>query len=194
VSTVPNSAALTFDEWGRITRFLESARLAFARERNLWAALELHAPADVRISTPAHQGRYKVKLEKHLAAVSDEETLYASVLLHSYALAEAAASDKLGREVRTLGGIEDWGSRLLAGNGADWADVKAGKAGAVELAVVRNAFAHGSRSIGANAEQRLRAVGVTNRNAGSAVSLTYSDVREFRSRLLSLLRFGGIRR
>jgi hypothetical protein len=72
--------------------------------------------------------------------------------------------------------------------------VKAGKAGAVELAVVRNAFAHGSRSIDANAEQRLRAVGITSRHAGSVVSLTYSDVREFRARLLSLLRFGGIRR
>jgi hypothetical protein len=192
--TAPTPVDLTFDEWGRITRFLESARLAFARERNLWAALELDAPADVRISTPAHQGRYKVKLEQHLAAIGDEETLYASVLLHSYALAESAAGDKLGREVRTLGGIEDWGNRLLAGNGTAWIDVKAGKAGAVELAVVRNAFAHGSRSIDANAEQRLRAVGITSRHAGSVVSLTYSDVREFRVRLLSLLRFGGIRR
>jgi hypothetical protein len=26
------------DEWGRLTRFLESARLAFARKRGLWAS------------------------------------------------------------------------------------------------------------------------------------------------------------
>jgi hypothetical protein len=194
VPTVPSPADFTFDEWGRITRFLESARLAFARERNLWTSLELDAPGDVRVSTPVHQGRYKVKLEQHLAAVSDEETLYASVLLHSYALAEAAAGEKLGVEVRSFGGIEDWGSRLLAANGAVWTDVRGQKGGAVEIAVVRNAFAHGSRSIDASAEQRLQAVGITGRVAGSPVSLTYSDVREYRGRLLSLLRYGGVRR
>ena len=43
-------------------------------------------------------------------------------------------------------------------------------------------------------ETRLLAAGASPRQAGSRVTLTYTDLREFRVRLLSLLRFGGIRR
>ena len=68
-------------------------------------------------------------------------------LLSYYALAEAAAADKLGvDDVADVGGIEVWGQRLLDAAKAEWKQVKAGKAGAVEVAVVRNTIAHGERS------------------------------------------------
>ena len=51
------------------------------------------------------------------AAVQDEDTLYASVLLHSYALVETAVADRLGADARDFGGIEDWGARLAASVG-----------------------------------------------------------------------------
>jgi hypothetical protein len=108
-----SNAAPVFEEWGRITRFLESARLAFARERNLWTGLEIATSDDVRLSAPAGQGIYKVRLSQHLAAIQDDETLFASVLIHSYALTEFAASDRLKVASRDLGGIENWGGRLL---------------------------------------------------------------------------------
>lgn len=181
-------AATTFDEWGRLTRFFESARLAFDRERNLWDSLALAAPADVRIAAP-----HRVKLEHHLAAVGDEEMLYVAVLIHSYALAESAAATALGMDVRTLG-IEGWGGRLLEANGCRWDAVAGGKGGAVEVAVVRNAVAHGVRTIDARASVRLNNAGVQGRRAGSPIALTYPDVREYRARLLSLLSAGGIRR
>ena len=189
-----DAAAVTFAEWGRLTRFLESARLAFARERNLWESLELAAPAEVRIAAPAYKGRSRVKLEHHLAAVSDEEMLYVAVLIHSYALAESAASAHLGADVRTIGAIEDWAPRLLAANSCAWADVKGGKGGIVEVAVVRNALAHGVRTIDAKASQRLNRAGVQGRPAGSPIALSHTDVGDYRLRLLSLLRAGGIRR
>ena len=72
-----------FDEWGRLTRFLESARLAFARERNMWASLGIDEPEHVRISAPADEGRYKVALKQHIDAVNDAETLHGSVLVHA---------------------------------------------------------------------------------------------------------------
>jgi hypothetical protein len=78
---------------GRITRFLESARLAFARERKLWTSLELEAVDDVKLSAPTGQGSYRVALAQHLQAVEDEDTLLGAVLIHSYAIAEAAVSD-----------------------------------------------------------------------------------------------------
>lgn len=68
------NAAPVFEEWGRITKFLESA-LAFARERNLWTSLEIATNDDVRLSAPAGHGVYKVRLSQHLAAVRDDEIL-----------------------------------------------------------------------------------------------------------------------
>lgn len=182
-----------YDEWGRMTRFLESARLAFARERDLWASLGIDDPEHVRISAPADRGRYNVALNKHIDAVNDAETLHGSVLVHSYALAECAAATRLGVDARSFRGIEDWGARLLDSTGRDWTDVNGGLAGAVEVAVARNAFAHGSRTLDPAALARLLAAGAR-RPSGSRVTLAYGELREFRARLLSLLNVGGIRR
>jgi hypothetical protein len=192
VSARPVTANCPYDEWGRLTRFLESARLAFARERSLWASLGIDDPDQVRISAP--QGRYSVALHQHIDAVEDAETLHGSVLVHSYALAEAAAADRLAMNPRSLAGIEDWGMRLLTRNGRDWTDVKDGLAGAVEVAVARNAFAHGTRTIDDTARARLLAAGAKARSVGSPVIMTYDELRELRARLLSLLNVGGIRR
>ena len=96
-----------YDEWGRLTRFLESARLAFARERESWASSGIEYPEQVRITAP--QGHDSVALHKHMDAVDDAETLDGSVLVHSYALAEAAAAERMQMNSRSLAGIEDWG-------------------------------------------------------------------------------------
>jgi hypothetical protein len=194
VSEPPLSVQSPFDEWGRLTRFLGSARLAFARERNLWASLGIDKPEQVRLSAPADQPRYSVDLQRHIDAIDDAETLHASVLVHSYALAESAAANRLEMDPRSFGGIEDWGARLLAANGSDRTAVMGGLAGAVETAVTRNAFAHGSRTLDAAARARLLAAGAQTRPAGSRVTLSYTELREFRARLLSLLKAGGIRR
>jgi hypothetical protein len=190
VSEVPAQANSPYDEWGRLTRFLESARLAFARERNLWASLGIDEKA--RISAP--DGGYNVAVHRHIDAVDDAETLHGAVLLHSYALAESAAADRLAMELRSLGGIEDWGTRLLSSNDRDWSEVEGGLAGAVEVAVVRNAFAHGSRTIDPSARARLLAAGARTRSVGSAVRLPYAELRKFRARLLNLLNAAGVQR
>jgi hypothetical protein len=70
-------------EWRRLTRFLESARLAFARESDLWTSLELRSADEVKLSAATPHGIYKVGLQQHLEAVRDEEMLLASVLIHS---------------------------------------------------------------------------------------------------------------
>ena len=193
-SAVHDGPGLTqiWSEWGRLSRFLESARLAFAREHDLWSSLELRAPADVKLSAATERGKYTVALREHLAAVRDEEMLLASVLIHSYALAENAAAERLGDDARDFDGIEDWGARLLATTGATWDDLNEGIAGAVEVAVVRNAYAHGTRRVDALAAKRLRAVGNTQQKAGDPVVLDYSTLRVFRGRLRALMRLGGV--
>jgi hypothetical protein len=189
---LPVAAGSPYDEWGRLTRFLESARLALARERELWTSSGIEHPEQVRISAP--QGHYSVALHKHIEAVDDAETLHGFVLVHSYALAEAAVAERLTMNPRSLGGIEDWGARLLASNDRDWTQVKDGLAGAVEAAVARNAFAHGTRTIDGAARARLLAAGAKARPVGTVVTLTYDELRQLRTRLLSLLKVGGIRR
>src|SRR6476620_2235167 len=130
VSAVERAAiAPVWTEWGRLTRFLESARLAFVRERNLWTSLELARLDEVRLSADTGRSLYKVPLAQHLAAVEDEDTLFASVLIHSYALAESAAAARLDIDSRDCGGIEDWGTRLLVANGRTWDSIDGGVAG-----------------------------------------------------------------
>jgi hypothetical protein len=167
--------------------------MAFGRELDMWASLGIDDPERVRLSAPEQDGHYKVALGQHIEAVDDAETLHGSVLVHSYALAEAAAAAQLAMDPRSFRGIEDWGARLLGATGSDWSQVKGGLAGAVEVAVVRNAFAHGSRALDTPAHARLLAAGARTRPVGSRVTLTYPELRGFRARLLSLLNVGGVR-
>ena len=179
-------------EWRRLTRFLESARLAFARESNLWTSLELRSADEVKLSAAAPHGTYKVGLQQHLEAVRDEEMLLASVLIHSYALAETAAAERLVRDARDFRGIDDWGTQLLATTGSTWGDLKDGLAGAIEVAVVRNAHAHGGRRIDDSAAKRLRDVGMTSPARGDLVVLDYPTVKVFRGRLRALMDRGAV--
>ena len=188
--TSPASSPV-WDEWGRTTRFLESTRIAFARERLLWESLELADGAAAQLAVPMEAGQYKVKLAQHLEAVADEATLLGLILIQSYALAEAAAAQLLGD--RADGGVESWGGQLLSANHRDWTAVYGGKAGAVEVAVVRNAFAHGTRRIDRAGARRLLEAGAPKRAEGEAVTITYSELMDYRVRLRSLLRLGGVR-
>lgn len=185
-------ASQVWDEWGRITRFLESARLAFAREQNLWTSLEIKDPEEVQLSATNGHGTYKVALAKHLTAVQDEDILLGSVLIHSYALAESAAAQRLRADARHFGGIEDWGARLLATTQSTWDSLRDGRAGAVEVGVVRNAYAHGARIMSQSAKHRLRVAGGAHSSNGDPVMLDYPTLKVFRGRLRNLMVTGGI--
>jgi hypothetical protein len=184
---------LLWDEWGRITRFFESSRIALAREASLWKSLELADPTDayVRVSTgPSH---YQVSLEDHADAVSDTWFLYASALLSYYALAVSAAADKLAREdLVGCDGIADWGEQLLKAAGADWRKSRE-RIDIVEVGVVRNLIAHGDRTYSPRAVAKLAAADKsTCPSVGDPVVLDDDAFREYRSRLKSLLNRGGL--
>ncbi|MEO5663519.1 MAG: hypothetical protein ABIR39_09555 [Nocardioides sp.] len=182
-----------WDSWAELTRFLESARLAFARERNLWQSLELADPDQASIRVRSGGGWYKARLDQHVDAVNDEITLYASVLIHSYALMESAAAEALSMN-RVKGGVSGWGRLLLNKTSSSWDDVRDGEAGAVEVAVVRHAFAHGTREIDSDAVKQLADVGAPAREVGDAVTLTYSELLAYRGRMASLLNTSGLAR
>jgi hypothetical protein len=85
--------------------FLNSERLAFAREHELWESLQFRHPEEVALAiAKPPKGRYVVSVHEHQAALADTETFYASVLIQSYALAEAATADRLGAASSSFGG------------------------------------------------------------------------------------------
>jgi hypothetical protein len=186
------AAAALWQEWGRLTRFLNSARIAFAREADIWDSLQIQGKNDVVVEVTRGHRTFTAKLDQHLDALRDEEILLTSVLIHSYALAEAAAADELGADIRGIR-IEDWGKRLLSANGKGWSSVTDGLGGAVEVSVVRNVLAHGRRSINQTAHNRLTAANVNSRPKGSAIALSFDDLATYRARLRSLLSTAGIR-
>ena len=179
-------------DWGALTRFIESGRIAFEREAALWGTLQLADRHGAKVESPAGQGRYSVALDDHIATVRDLTVFYASALIHSYALAESAACTHLAIDTRSAGGIENWGTTLLTNNGRKWGDVFGNRPGAVEVAVCRNAFAHGAHVIDANVAARLALAGSSQWSIGDTVLLSYEDLRLFRDRLRSLLRIGGL--
>lgn len=184
-------ATVLWAEWKRTTRFLNSTQIAYARERLVWESLELERAAEVRLHVPTDRGEYIVRLDEHLDSLATFETLHAAVLIQSYAVAEAAACDRLGADSRAIGGIEDWGRSLLDANGRSWTAVHGGLAGIVEVAVARNAYAHATHVVDSKAAARLARAGSERWAPGERLQLGFADVTEFRARIRSLLRYGG---
>lgn len=190
-----------WDEWRRITRFLESGRIAFARERDLWAGLELVNPDDVKLNVPPEgktTGRgYRIDLPSHQASLADEELFHAAVLLHTYALTEAVSHEVLALRGATFGyGIESWGLALLQSypgpeGPRGWSKTLP-EGELVETAVHRNVFAHGQRHLDERSVARLNRAGRTTWKTGDVVPLAYDTVRAHRARLRQLLRDGGL--
>ncbi len=185
---------MLWDEWGRITRFFESSRIALAREATLWKSLELADSHDALVRVTSGTSIYQVSLPAHMEAVGDDWFLYASALMSYFALAESAAAEKLGRDdLVGMDGIADWGERLLTAAGVDWRKVHGKRVGVVEVGVVRNLIAHGDRTYSKRATAKLAAAGKSPCPApGDPVILDDETFREYRARLKSLLNRGGL--
>lgn len=183
-----------WDEWKRITRFLESARIAFAREEVLWRTLEVDDRKSLLLTTSEGQSRYSVKLEDHLRTLRDHDVLFALVLGATYALAESYGRIKLNlsEDDDLSGGVEAWGGKLLAATGHSWPDVLDGLSGIVEVSAVRNAYAHGARAVNQKIVNRFVAHGLACPWAlGDCIDLSYERVEIYRARIKSLMRFGS---
>lgn len=184
---------MIWDEWGRLTRFFESSRIALAREAHLWDSLELANHGDAVVRIESDSCTYQVSLQAHTEAVSDTWFLYASALLSYFALAESAAADALGRE--DLVGLDAamWGDQLLERAGASWDKVPGGRIGILEVAVVRNLIAHGDRTHSKRSISKLTAAGMkVPPRIGDPVVLDDKTFREYRRRLKLLLNRAGL--
>lgn len=181
-----------WDRWGALTRSMMSTRVAIARERAFWEQLDFTNRSTLKIKATVGETRYPIRLVDHVGALDDEGTLMSATLVLSYALAEAAALERLDLESRSVAGIEDWGGRLLRASGRAWLDVTDGRAGAVEVGVVRNLIVHGQLAVDQKNLTRLESAGSEAFRLGDAIDLTYERVVTYRARLRSLLTVGGV--
>jgi hypothetical protein len=212
-------------EWTRVTRFLRSGLIALDHEIAFLERLPLADDESVLLSarSPGESGsEYEISLAGHKAAVGDHGLFLAAVLIHSYALTEAAADEVLDirSDSGTGGGIESWATRLL--NSAPRADERRAASGGkgpwstslpraavAHTAIVRNAFAHGTREIRSEDVTRLSTARdhdkenaapapaaaeyrVPDLSEGDAITLTFDDVQRHRRTLQGVLRLSAI--
>ena len=177
-----------WDNWKKGTRFFRSARIAFEREKKLWDNIELKEPDSSQVYDEEGGSSYSVSVSDHVEVMRDLDLLYTAVLIYSYSIIESEAADQLGEEIADLGGIEDWGERVLSQNGMEWSDVFDGREGIVEVAIVRNMFAHGKSVVDERDYNRLQNVGCSEWSKGDTIDLDFDKIRIYRNRLRSLLR------
>lgn len=189
-----NPTTMVWTEWRRVTRFFESSRVAFAREEQLWANLEIADKTTAQIKTANGPSTFMVSVQDHVATLKDHGFVFSLVLVYAYSLAEAFARIKLGlaEQDELVGGIESWGKKLLDRTGHSWSDVLDGRSGLVEVSCVRNAIAHGATKISASTVSRFTDHGlICPWSAGAVVALDYDLTEKYRARLKSLMRLGS---
>jgi hypothetical protein len=184
---------LIWDEWGRVTRFVESSRYTLMTVAGRFDELQALTPIPGTIEIELPGSRYQVTFAQHSQALSDWWCLHSSCLLLYYALAESAAAAALGcDDLQGFNGVEDWAGRLLERAGTTWAsDVD--RIGIVEVGVVRNLIAHGERTYTERAVARLNAAGMDpTPRVGDPIRLGLEEFASYRSCLRGLLNRGGL--
>jgi hypothetical protein len=184
---------LVWEEWGRVTRFLESSRYTLLQAARRWDEVANLDVTNANLEIEMEGTTYRVSVGQHVAALSDMWCLYSSALMLYFALAETAAAERLGFEdLVGCNGIEDWAGQLLAAAGVEWR-CEEERLGLVEIGVVRNLIAHGERQYSRRAVARLSAAGLPKvPSVGDRVLLDYATLKLYRSRLRSFLNLAGL--
>lgn len=209
-SSVDLAVAPMWVQWQRLSRLLFSGQFAFNSELARWEATELDAEHGVRLRDRTMQSRYRVTLDEHLATLRERSQFFEIVLIKAYSLMDAHGRyvryildsknfDLIYRmpteienqnifDIHLQGGIEAWGSKLLAELGRDWQIID-GKAGLIQTSILRNAFAHGydtaTQGMMNNALERGTMLPFA---AGDPIALTFEQCRLHLSRIKSFCR------
>lgn len=203
-----------WDEWLALTRLQWSGRIAFEVEAARWASPYLHGVDAVSVKISDGGGHYETSLENHLKALEDQRLFLSLILTRSYSLLESHAklaefiirTERWGMleegvsgddqdeidSIELQGGIEVWSQKLMDRVGQDWGAVFKGKAGLIEVSIVRNALIHGcSRASSRLVENAVRRGCSLPFSAGDEVVVDFPLVHEYRGRIKSFCRIIG---
>lgn len=198
--------------WKELTQFLALSDHVLLSQQDQWRALPIPDKQNVRILRKDGPYTFETNGATYEAILSDRHVLASVVLLNSYALVESAvrqiygvlAADaavttpmlvhirantmSIGNLLKN-GGIETWGTQVLTDLGRDWSYVETQKAGLVEVAIVRNAIAHGEADVTQSMINRAGGSGASLPwSVGIPIRLDIALLREYRNRLRSFAR------
>lgn len=198
--------------WKELTQFLALTDHVLVSQQEQWRALPIADRHAVKILRQDGPYRFETDGATYEAILSDRHVLASVVLLNSYALVESAVRQIYGLLVPDMsvstpllaqfrartasidnlvknGGIESWGTQVLADFGRNWSYVETEKAGLVEVALARNAIAHGEADVTQTMLNRAIGSGATLPWAlGTPIRLDIARVKEYRHRLRSFAR------
>jgi len=204
-----------WDEWKSLTRFTALVDYSLETSATLWKALPIRERDAVTLVRPEGGSKFACPGSSFLPILEDRHTIASLLILSSYALIEAHVDDVLehmaasgitsiqlvndyrsglftAQQFCSRGGVETWGQTLLSSLGRDWSEVLDGKAGAVEVATVRNAIAHGKKHVDQSMINRVNnANGTLPWGLGDAITLNLALTRIYRDRLRSFARVVG---
>lgn len=204
-----------WDDWKEWTQFLALVDYSLESSAAAWRSLPVKNRDQVTLVRTNGASKFSCSGDRFLPTLESRHTVCTLLILSSYALIEghveevlthAAASSlatsPLVNDFRngvitakgfcSNGGIETWGTTLLSAFGRDWNNVHDGKAGAVEVAVVRNALAHGVKCVSASMVNRVTAVGGSLPwVVGDRIALDMTLTGLYRNRLRSFARVIG---
>lgn len=199
-------------KWKELTQFLALSDHVLLSQQEQWRALPLANKDDAKIIRQDGPYTFETDGKTYDAVLTDRHVLCSVVLLNSYALIETIArqiydilvadtavntplvvsfranTDSIHQVIKT-GGLEVWGTTLLQDLGRNWTPVETNQAGLVEVAVVRNAIAHGETHVTNSMINRVKASnGTLPWPLGSEIRLDIPRIKEYRHRLRSFAR------
>ena len=174
-----------FEEWKRLTRWWNCMLTAAARERSYWIGAGIKEPKSTElILSHRSNSKFRISVDNYTAVLNDPSMTASLALLMSWGLLEQRGRRALRlNDSDQLPQIEDWGRRVLAGRDATWSQVFGGRKGLVEVAVIRNAVAHGNHRITQRMLNRVQVSvalfhGVTGRQFDSTRTLSRNTETE----------------
>jgi hypothetical protein len=201
-----------WDRWRQLTKFMGSARIAFAASAENLAQRDPNLELSMRLGDGP--STYRTSVDEHVRIASDPSKLHGLVLLESYALMEShcrlvrwivdhhrfdllagrVPEEVLARldDVRLTGGIEAWSEDLLARTGQSFDIVRGGRAGLIEVSMVRNLLAHGRQSVvAADLADAMKRGARLPFEAGHPILISYVLLNEYRGRIRQFCRALG---
>jgi len=206
--------APVWNEWRELTRLQWSGRIAFETELEKWQSPHLADTEKVSIVISDCGANYKTSLENHVKTISDHSLFCSLIFLRSYSLMEGHAKlvkfivdqqrwrlleDEMTEEERNQidaiwlnNAIENWSDELMTQTGQPWSEIYKGKAGLVEMSIIRNAFMHGySRVSQELLDKAARRASSLPFKADENLRMDFALLHEYRGRLRSFCRILG---
>lgn len=194
-------------QWGELTAYHNALDVACDWYSALWSLVPIEEIDKTQVVRRRDVSEFTRNTGEFRKLLDDRLPLANLIFLSSYALFETYCTDAFERLSAAskapvsadylTGGIECWTDRLLKLSGRNWSAVKCGRAGILEVGLVRNSLAHGAKAFSVKDVARFTAIGLTPPwNPNHPIPSTPLAMLELRHRLnyyLTILQQGLIK-